>query len=58
MKQDHDRRLKESEQQLERSVDAAIEREIHTMPARKREKLTAELQSGVTVEPTRTAPGA
>ena len=56
MKQDYDRRLKESEESLEKSVDASIEKAIAEMPARKREKLTAELQGGLTAEPVRITP--
>lgn len=47
MKQDHQRRLAEQESILERSVDTTIEREISTMPSRKREKLQAELEGGL-----------
>jgi hypothetical protein len=58
MKQDAERKRIEQETQLERSVDQTIERELATMPSRKLEKLTAELQGGLTVEPQRqTAPG-
>lgn len=53
MKQDAERRRVESETALEKSVDATIEREIHTMPARQRETLVSELQNGVTVEAVR-----
>lgn len=53
MKQDADRRRVESEMKLEKSLDATVEKQIHTMPARKREKLAAELQGGVTAEYTR-----
>ena len=50
MKQDADRRRRESEAKLEKSLDATVEKQIHTMPTRKREKLTAELQGGMTTE--------
>lgn len=57
IKKDYARRLKDGEQSLERAVDDTIEREIQHMPARKRERLVAELQHGMDVEPTRlTAP--
>lgn len=48
---------KREEIALEKAVDETIDREIATMPARKREKLEAELHGGMTVEPIRqTAP--
>lgn len=57
MRIDQDRRVKESDERLERSFEKSIEREIALMPARKREKLQAELEGGVTAEPVRqTAP--
>lgn len=45
MKADHARRLKESNEAIDRKVDAHVESEIAKMPARKREKLAAELQA-------------
>lgn len=50
MKTDYMRRIKESEAALERSVEATVDREIAQMPARKREKLEAELQGGMSAE--------
>ena len=52
-KQDYDRRHKEAEAALEKAVDETVDREVALMPARKREKLEAELQSGVSAEPIR-----
>lgn len=56
IKQDYQKRIKDEERKLEASVDATVEREIHNMPARKREKLAAELQGGLIAEPTRLTP--
>lgn len=56
MRQDYDRRLKTSEEQLEKNVDATVEKAVAEMPSRKREKLTAELQGGLTAEPVRITP--
>lgn len=53
MKQDAARRRKEADDNLDKAVDETIDREIHTMPARARETLAAEMQNGVTVEPVR-----
>ena len=53
MKQDHDRRAVEAERNLDSAVDETVEREVALMPSRKREKLFSELESGLTVEPTR-----
>jgi hypothetical protein len=50
MKKDAARRQAESQENLEKAMDATIEKTIHEMPARKREKLTAELEGGVTAE--------
>lgn len=50
MKKDAARRQVESEKKLEAAMDATVEKTIHAMPARKREKLTAELQGGVTAD--------
>lgn len=58
MKTDYTRRQKESEAKLEKSLDETVDREIASMPARKREKLEAELREGVTVEPERITPPA
>ena len=56
MRQDADRRLQESEQKLDSKVDQFVEREIATMPARKREKLAAELEGGLTPDIVRVTP--
>lgn len=57
MKKDAERRRKESDAKLEQAIDQTVDREIALMPARKREKLEAELQGGLTVSPERmTAP--
>lgn len=49
MKQDAERKQAESQAALERNIDATVEREIETMPGRKREKLAAELASGADI---------
>lgn len=56
MRQDYDRRVKESDEQLDKSVDATVEKAVSEMPSRKREKLTAELQGGLTAESVRITP--
>lgn len=57
IKKDYQRRIEREEKALDKAVDMTIDREIATMPARKREKLEAELQAGFTVTPERrTAP--
>jgi hypothetical protein len=57
MKTDYQRRIADDEKKLDKAVDETIDRTIAAMPARKREKLEAELQGGVTAEPVRlTAP--
>lgn len=53
IKQDYQRRIDDGNARLEKSVDETVEKEIHTMPSRKREKLVAELQSGLVAEPVR-----
>lgn len=50
MKQDRERKLKEADESLDRSVDESVEREFASMPARKKEQLAAELESGATPE--------
>lgn len=57
-KQDYQRRITEGEKSLDRTVSETVDREIALMPARKREKLEAELHGGMTVEPTRITPPA
>lgn len=56
IRQDQERNKRESEERLERAVDQTVEKEIALMPARKREKLTAELEGGLTAAPTRMTP--
>jgi hypothetical protein len=56
IRQDQDRRKRESEAALDRAVDATVEREIALMPAKKKEKLTAELQGGMDATPVRVTP--
>lgn len=53
MKQDYQRRIADDEKRLDKAVDETIDREIAQMPARKREKLQAELEGGMTAEPIR-----
>lgn len=45
MKQDYQRRVQESERQLDKSVDEHVDRAIAQMPARKLERLVAEVAS-------------
>lgn len=45
MKQEHMKRLERSNADLDKKVDEHVESEISKMPARKREKLEAELRS-------------
>lgn len=53
IKQDQERNKRKRDEQLERSVDETIDREIALMPAVKREKLVAELEGGLTATPER-----
>lgn len=53
MRTDYQRRIKDNEASLEKHVEETVDREIATMPSRKREKLTAELEGGLTAEPVR-----
>ena len=50
MKKDAARRQLENDKNLDKAIDATVEKEIHAMPARSREKLVAELQGGITAE--------
>lgn len=50
LKKDHVRKLKEQDEALELSVDRTVDEEIAKMPARKKEKLAAEMQAGLTAE--------
>ena len=56
MKQDHHQRLKDSERHLDKSVDEYVDRAIAQMPARKKEKLVAELEGGMTADVARITP--
>jgi len=56
IKQDQDRKMREREASLERSIEQTVEREIALMPAQKKEKLVAELEGGITAEPVRVTP--
>lgn len=47
MKTDHMRRLRDQERALEDAVDRTVDEAIAKMPARKRERLDAELQGGM-----------
>lgn len=58
MKTDYLRRNERSQASLETSMDATVDREIALMPARKREKLQAELEGGMMAEPVRVTPAA
>ena len=53
MKDDANRKQKERDEALDKSVDQFVDQAIATMPARKREKLAAEMEGGLTVEPQR-----
>ena len=56
IKQDQERNTRMREEALERAVEHTVEKEIATMPARKREKLAAELEGGMVAEPARVTP--
>lgn len=56
IKQDQERNAREHEEAVERAVDQTVEREIALMPTKKREKLTAELEGGMTAAPERITP--
>lgn len=49
MNEEQARRREEREARLEQAVEQTVEAEIHKMPARKREKLEAELSAGADV---------
>ena len=53
MKKDYHRRIERENASLERKIESTVEAEIETMGARKRERLQAELDSGVTAVPER-----
>lgn len=53
-RQDYDRRVKDSEAELDKAIEATVEEEIHKMPSAKRRKLYSELtEQGMTAEPVR-----
>lgn len=56
IKQDQERKAREREEAVERSIDETVEREIALMPTKKKEKLTAELEGGMTAAPERITP--
>jgi hypothetical protein len=53
MKQDYHRRIEREDRDIDKKLDATVEAEIEKMPARKREKLMSELDSGATAVPER-----
>jgi putative FmdB family regulatory protein len=50
VKQDADRRVKESEAALDKAVDETVEKEFESMPLLKREQLATELTAGANIE--------
>lgn len=50
MRKDYTRRIEADERRLEQSVDTLLDKEISAMPSRKREKLAAEMESGMTAD--------
>ena len=50
MRKDAERKRAASDAALDKAVDETVEREIHSMPARSREKLAAEFEGGITAE--------
>ena len=56
IRQDQERNERNRDAQMDRSIDETVEREIETMPARKREKLAAELEGGLSAEVARITP--
>lgn len=56
IRQDQERNQAMRERALESSIEQTVDREVALMPARKREKLTAELEGGLTAEPGRVTP--
>lgn len=50
MKKDHTRKIKEADEALDKAVDESVDKAIALMPARKKEKLQAELEGGMTTE--------
>jgi hypothetical protein len=56
IKQDQERNQRMRDEALEKAVDETVEREVATMPARKKEKLAAELEGGLTADVQRVTP--
>lgn len=56
IRQDQERNERARAEALERSIDQTVEREVSLMPTRKKEKLAAELDGGMTAEPARVTP--
>ena len=56
IKQDQERNARLRDEAVEKSIDQTVEKEIATMPARKFEKLAAELTGGLTAEVSRVTP--
>lgn len=56
IRQDQERKAREREALLEASFDQTVEKEIARMPARKKEKLAAELEGGMDATPARVTP--
>lgn len=49
-KQDHIRNIKEADERLENTIMKSVDKEIAALPAKKREKLNSEMESGATAE--------
>ena len=49
MKTDYLKKQRESEQEMDRKLDAVVEQQIHDMGARKRERLEAEFRNGADI---------
>lgn len=56
MKQDFNRRIADNEKALEQAVGQTVDAEMANMPARKRERLEAELSGGADLTPERITP--
>jgi len=56
MKTDYRRRIDAEEKALDATVDHFVDSQIANMPARKREKLDAEMKGGMDIETTRITP--
>ena len=53
MRKESIKRQQAADEALDKSVDALLDKEIAALPARKREKLAAEMEGGLTAEPER-----